>query len=86
MIKYLILDIHGWQLRFIVLKASTLSYYKSELDSDYGCRGAICLSKASIKSHDIDECRFDVSVNNCVWYLRAETPEDKRNWVDVVIQ
>lgn len=22
--------------------------------------------------------------NNCVWYLRAETPEDKRNWVEVL--
>lgn len=22
--------------------------------------------------------------NNCIWYLRAETPEDKRNWVEVL--
>ncbi|XP_075216905.1 ceramide transfer protein isoform X2 [Lycorma delicatula] len=32
--------------------------------------------------HEFDECRFDVSVNDCVWYLRAETPEDKQHWVD----
>lgn len=36
------------------------------------------------QSHEFDECRFDVSVNNCVWYLRAETPEDKTHWIDVL--
>lgn len=41
--------IHGWQPRFIVLKDSTLSYYKSKQDSDFGCRGAISLQKATIK-------------------------------------
>lgn len=38
-----------------------------------------------LQSHEFDECRFDVAVNsNCIWYLRAETPEDKRNWVEVL--
>lgn len=78
------IDIHGWQLRFIVLKDSTLSYYKSAEDSDFGCRGAISLEKAIIRESEIDDCRFDISVNNLVWYLRAENPEDKRNWVDVL--
>lgn len=41
--------IHGWQPRFIVLKNGNLSYYKSEVDSDFGCRGAISLHKATIK-------------------------------------
>lgn len=41
--------IHGWQPRFIVLKDGTLTYYKSEQDSDLGCRGAISLLKAAIK-------------------------------------
>lgn len=36
------------------------------------------------QSHEFDECRFDVAVNNCVWYLRAETPEDKTHWIDVL--
>ncbi|KAJ9586545.1 hypothetical protein L9F63_028411, partial [Diploptera punctata] len=76
--------IHGWQSRFIVLKDGTLSYYKSEQDTGFGCRGAISLFKATIKPHDFDECRFDVSVNDCVWYLRAETPEEKQRWVDVL--
>ena len=41
--------IHGWQARFIVLKDGTLSYYKSEQDSGFGCRGSISLYKANIK-------------------------------------
>ena len=40
--------IHGWQDRYIVLRNGTLSYYKSEDDTSYGCRGAISLSKAVI--------------------------------------
>uniref|UniRef100_A0A1B6ECM8 Ceramide transfer protein n=1 Tax=Clastoptera arizonana TaxID=38151 RepID=A0A1B6ECM8_9HEMI len=76
--------IHGWQSRFIVLKDGTLSYYKSEEETGFGCRGAISLLKATIKPHEFDECRFDVSVNDCVWYLRADTPEDKQYWVDIL--
>jgi PH domain. len=41
--------IHGWQSRFIVLKDGTLSYYKSEQDTGFGCRGAISLFKATVK-------------------------------------
>ncbi|CAH0590157.1 unnamed protein product [Chrysodeixis includens] len=76
--------IHGWQDRFIVLKDSTLSYYKSELESNLGCRGALCLKKAKVKPHEFDDCRFDVSVNDCVWYLRAASPEEKQQWIDVL--
>lgn len=45
--------IYGWQPRYIVLKDGTLSYYKSESESDFGCRGAISLSKATIKVSEI---------------------------------
>ena len=41
--------IHGWQDRYIVLRGGTLSYYKSEQESGYGCRGALSLAKAVIK-------------------------------------
>ncbi|KAF6216601.1 hypothetical protein GE061_000945 [Apolygus lucorum] len=76
--------IHGWQRRFIVLKDGNLSYYKSEEERGFGCRGAISLFKATIKPHEFDECRFDVSVNDCVWYLRADSLEDKQHWVEVL--
>lgn len=76
--------IHGWQQRFIVLKNGTLSYYKSEEDSGFGCRGSISLFKATIKSHEFDECRFDITLNDCTWYLRADSPEERRHWVEVL--
>lgn len=37
-----------------------------------------------LQSHEFDECRFDVAVNNCVWYLRADNPQDKTHWIDVL--
>lgn len=40
--------IHGWQDRWVVLKNNTLSYYKSQDETEYGCRGSLCLSKAVI--------------------------------------
>lgn len=77
--------IYGWQPRYIVLKDGTLSYYKSESESDFGCRGAISLFKATIKAHESDELRFDVVVNNLNnWCLRAETSEDRMHWVEVL--
>ncbi|XP_030326735.1 ceramide transfer protein isoform X4 [Strigops habroptila] len=78
--------IHGWQDRWVVLKSSTLSYYKSEDETEYGCRGSICLSKAVITPHDFDECRFDISVNDSVWYLRAQDPDHRQQWVDAIEQ
>lgn len=44
--------IHGWQDRYIVLSSATLSYYKSEQERGYGCRGALSLAKAVIKVGD----------------------------------
>ncbi|KAB0803858.1 hypothetical protein PPYR_00828 [Photinus pyralis] len=76
--------IHGWQDRYIVLKNGTLSYYKSEQECGYGCRGALSLAKATIKPHEFDECRFDVSVNDCVWYLRADSVENRQQWIDAL--
>ncbi|XP_058718518.1 ceramide transfer protein-like isoform X1 [Poecile atricapillus] len=131
--------IHGWQDRWVVLKSNTLSYYKSEDETEYGCRGSICLSKAVItvekwckfiisdsqnwpypidlseeflqvlrivdpcrdfyllrfdrllcdqpsQPHDFDECRFDISVNDSVWYLRAQDPDHRQQWVDAIEQ
>ncbi|KAI5088225.1 collagen type IV alpha-3-binding protein isoform 1, partial [Silurus meridionalis] len=76
--------IHGWQDRWVVLKNNTLSYYKSEHEREYGCRGSLCLSKAVIKPHDFDECRFDISINDNIWYLRAEDPDLRSQWIDTI--
>ncbi|XP_056276138.1 ceramide transfer protein-like isoform X4 [Pseudoliparis swirei] len=76
--------IHGWQDRWVVLKNNTLSYYKSEDEREYGCRGSLCLSKAVITPHEFDECRFDISMNDSVWYLRAEEPEHRLQWIESI--
>ncbi|XP_053196018.1 ceramide transfer protein-like isoform X4 [Scomber japonicus] len=76
--------IHGWQDRWVVLKNNTLSYYKSQDETEYGCRGSLCLSKAVITPHEFDECRLDISVNDSVWYLRAQDPEHRHKWIDSI--
>ncbi|XP_062874055.1 ceramide transfer protein isoform X2 [Trichomycterus rosablanca] len=76
--------IHGWQNRWVVLKNNTLSYYKSEYEREYGCRGSLCLSKAIIMPHEFDECRFDISINDSIWYLRAERSELRQKWIDTI--
>ena len=32
----------------------------------------------------MDELRFDVSVNDCSWYLRAQSVEDRQRWIDAL--
>ncbi|XP_034048959.1 ceramide transfer protein-like isoform X2 [Thalassophryne amazonica] len=76
--------IHGWQDRWVVLKNNTLSYYKSQDETEYGCRGSLCLTKAVISPHEFDECRLDISVNDSVWYLRAQDPEHRHQWIDSI--
>lgn len=62
--------IHGWQRRFIVLKDGNLSYYKSEEERGFGCRGAISLFKATIKVSEPPEqvvayCRLIYIIYPC---------------------
>lgn len=74
--------LHGWQERWVVLSGGTLSYYKSEFDTAFGCRGSMSVAKATIQPHEFDECRFDVSVNDCMYYLRAPDINLRQKWVD----
>lgn len=36
--------------------------------------------------HDFDECRFDISVNDSVWYLRAQDLDHRQQWIDAIEQ
>jgi len=36
--------------------------------------------------HEFDDCRFDVSVGDCVWYLRADTSDLRNKWVESIEQ
>lgn len=38
----------------------------------------------SVQPHEFDECRFDISVNDSVWYLRAEDPEHRLQWIESI--
>ena len=40
--------LHGWQDRYFILKSGNLSYYKSEFDMAYGCRGSVSLGRAKV--------------------------------------
>jgi hypothetical protein len=37
-----------------------------------------------LQVHEVDDCRFDVSLNDCAWYLRADTSATKNHWIDVI--
>lgn len=76
--------ITGWQERFFILKDGVLSYYKSQTEKDIGCRGAISIQRAKIKLNPTDEFRFDVSVGDCVWYLRCPNKELRDEWVHAI--
>ena len=66
----------------ICFQDGTLVYYKSANETDFGCRGAISIQKAIVTPHEFDEMRFDVAVNDCVWYLRASSSEDRERWIN----
>ena len=61
--------IHGWQDRYIVLKDGTLSYYKSEKETAFGCRGAISLAKA-VFSVSLSTCFVLVLFNSIIYWNR----------------
>lgn len=42
------------------------------------------LTFCNFQPHEFDECRFDVSVHDCVWYLRADSPEERNRWVETL--
>ena len=40
--------LHGWQDRYFVIVDGILSYYKSEFDTNFGCRGSVSVQRATI--------------------------------------
>ncbi|XP_076808693.1 ceramide transfer protein-like [Clavelina lepadiformis] len=76
--------IHGWQDRFVCCQDGTLFYYRTKDETEFGCRGTISLSKASVMTHEFDPCRFDVCINDSIWYLRASMDSEKQQWIDVI--
>ena len=40
--------LHGWQERYVVVAEGILSYYKTECDTQFGCRGSISLHQVKL--------------------------------------
>lgn len=40
----------------------------------------------SLQPHQFDELRFDVSINDSVWYLRSKTTSDRHRWMESLEQ
>ena len=76
--------IHGWQDRFVCCKDGLLYYYRNEDETEYGCRGSMSLAKVSVVAHEFDSCRFDVCVNDSLWYLRASDTAERQQWIDII--
>ncbi|KAJ3605262.1 hypothetical protein NHX12_027312 [Muraenolepis orangiensis] len=77
--------IHGWQDRWVSLRTNTLSYYKSQDEREFGCRGSLCLSKAVIEWFiQFGPAPFCPGPALNVWYLRAQDPEHRHKWIDSI--
>eukprot|EP00126_Sphaerothecum_destruens_P012691 Sdes_comp21742_c0_seq1m20312 len=72
--------ISGWQDRWVILNGPVLAYYRSEADVCYGCRGSLNLKECRIVTFD-DELRFDIEIQDSVYYLRAETEDLQKLWL-----
>ena len=77
--------LHGWQDRWVMLRDGSLSYYKSEFDTAFGCRGSVSLSKATIVVGTvifIEQQPIVISLSmwykKCARYIRSDIPTDLR--------
>eukprot|EP00912_Choanoflagellata_sp_UC4_P000704 UC4_evm1s436 len=73
--------LHGWQHRYLVLGNGVISYYRSKEEVNTFCRGTIEISKATFKEHEFDSLRFDVRLENEVYFFRAATPQQRDDWI-----
>lgn len=37
-----------------------------------------------LQAHEYDELRFDVNVNDCVYYLRCNSADERQEWVEAL--
>uniref|UniRef100_A0A914V0Z4 PH domain-containing protein n=1 Tax=Plectus sambesii TaxID=2011161 RepID=A0A914V0Z4_9BILA len=53
-------------------------------DTSFGCRGSVTIGKAIVELNESDDCRFDIAANESVWYLRAESADERQKWIDAL--
>ncbi|CAH8824141.1 unnamed protein product [Trichobilharzia szidati] len=76
--------LHGWQERYFILSDGFLTYYRNAEDLDLGSRGSVRIKNAYVKTHEYDECRFEVRVGDVIWYLRGLSQEERYNWISAI--
>ena len=40
--------------------------------------------QAIVRADDFDMVRFDIAVHDQTWYLRAQSLEDRKRWIDAI--
>ncbi|CBY40291.1 unnamed protein product, partial [Oikopleura dioica] len=70
----------GYQRRWFVLSNGYLSYYRSQQEMSYTCRGTINVSGAEISFED--RTSFTVtSGSNISWHLKATSEVERQRWI-----
>jgi len=70
----------GYQRRWFVLSNGYLSYYRSQQEMSYTCRGTINVSGAEISFED--RTSFTVtSGSNIAWHLKATSEVERQRWI-----
>ncbi|KAL8819815.1 MAG: hypothetical protein Q9223_001821, partial [Gallowayella weberi] len=71
----------GFKLRWFVLEAGVLSYYKHQDDADAACRGAINMRIAKLHMDPQDKTRFEIEGKSSVKYhLKANHVVEAKRW------
>eukprot|EP00050_Salpingoeca_kvevrii_P003791 m.233577 g.233577 ORF g.233577 m.233577 type:complete len:1306 (+) comp10882_c0_seq1:72-3989(+) len=74
---------HAWKRRWFVLRGSDLSYYENQGDKTR--RGVISLAAVhEITSDDSRENGFQISTEGRVYYLRADSMQEREAWMNTL--
>ena len=46
----------------------------------------ICVCSVFLQPHEFDNLRFDVSVTDCIYYLRCESATERQEWLAALQQ
>eukprot|EP00127_Corallochytrium_limacisporum_P001102 Clim_evm13s39 gene=Clim_evmTU13s39 len=75
----------GWQPRYFTLLGGVLSYYTSQEEAQYGCRGSINLKDAEVRVDEYDPYRLDVILHDTAWFIRFTMTETRQVWLEDIL-
>ncbi len=70
----------GWKKRWFILNGNLLVYFKGVNDATP--QGEIKMNDARIRS--VDATRFNIEVQNRIFYLQAATEKEKNEWISTL--